>query len=230
MIANTPRTEFWDGVRDELPILLGVIPFGLIFGALAIHSSLSAVTAQVMSSVVFAGSAQFIAAQMIGAGASVVVVIMVIFVVNLRHVLYSASLAPHVKHLKAPWKMLLAYLMTDEAYAVAITHYDHASDATYKHWYYLGAGLTLWGTWQSSTALGILIGARLPPDWPLSFALPLTFIALIVPGLKDRANVAAAMVAGLVGLLALGLPYRTGLLLAALCGIVTGMLIEGRPQ
>jgi 4-azaleucine resistance transporter AzlC len=230
MIASTPKKEFWNGARDELPILLGVIPFGLIFGALAINAHLTIAAAQAMSSVIFAGSAQFIAAQMIGAGASALVIVVVVFVVNLRHALYSASLAPHVKHLKLAWKMLLAYLMTDEAYVVTITHYNQASDSTYKHWYFFGAGLTLWSTWQISTALGIFIGARLPQNWPLGFALPLTFIALVVPALKDRASVGAAIVAALVGLLAINLPYKTGLLLAALIGILTGLWIEGREK
>jgi 4-azaleucine resistance transporter AzlC len=228
MIASTPKKEFWNGARDELPILLGVIPFGLIFGALAINAHLSIVAAQAMSSVIFAGSAQFIAAQMIGTGASAVVIVLVVFVVNLRHALYSASLAPHVKHLKLSWKMLLAYLMTDEAYVVTITHYIQDSDSTHKHWYFFGAGLTLWSCWQTSTALGIFIGARMPANWPLSFALPLTFIALVVPALKDRASVAAAVVAGLVGLMTINFPYKTGLLLAALIGILTGLWIEGR--
>ncbi|HMD89072.1 MAG TPA: AzlC family ABC transporter permease [Anaerolineaceae bacterium] len=227
---NAPKKEFWNGARDELPILLGVVPFGLIFGALAINSHLTITAAQAMSAVIFAGSAQFIAVQMIGAGASALVIVVVVFVVNLRHALYSASLAPHVKHLKTGWKMLLAYLMTDEAYAVTITHYNQASDPTNKHWYFLGAGLTLWSTWQISTALGIFIGARLPQNWPLGFALPLTFIALVVPALKDRTSVAAASLAGLVGLLTLNFPYKTGLLLAALIGILTGLWVEGRKK
>jgi 4-azaleucine resistance transporter AzlC len=228
MRDSTPKIEFLHGVRAELPILLGVIPFGLIFGALAIRSGLTTVAAQAMSVVMLAGSAQFIAVQMIGAGASAVVILAVIFVVNLRHALYSASLALHIRHLSDPWKLLLAYLLTDEAYAVAITHYNRSEVCAHCHWYHLGAGLTLWVTWQASTALGILAGSYLPPDWPLSFALPLTFIALVVPALKDRATVAAAVAAGLVGLLTIHFPYKIGLLLAALCGIVVGVLVEGR--
>lgn len=228
MSDGNRKTEFLRGARDELPILLGVVPFGLIFGALAINAGLSATAAQSMSVVMLAGSAQFIAVQMIGAGASALVILAVVGVVNLRHALYSASLAPHLRDLSYPWKLLLAYLLTDEAYAVAITHYSRPGDYPYRHWYHLGAGLTLWITWQASTALGILAGSRLPPDWPLSFALPLTFIALVVPALKDRANVTAAGIAGLVGLLTIHFPYKTGLLLAALCGIVAGLLVEGR--
>ena len=230
MLAKTQKQEFWSGVRDETPILLGVVPFGLLFGALAISAHLSTFAAQAMSSIIFAGSAQFIAAQLVGTGTSGLVILMVVFVVNLRHALYSASVAPNVKHLKTGWKLLLSYLLTDEAYAVTITHYNKEGDSANKHWYFLGAGLTLWASWQVSTAVGIFIGAQIPPGWPLGFILPLTFIALVVPALRDRAGVAAALVSGAVGLLALGLPYKTGLLLAAMIGILTGLLVEGKPK
>jgi 4-azaleucine resistance transporter AzlC len=229
-LVKTRKQEFWSGVRDEAPILLGVIPFGLLFGALAISAHLSTLAAQAMSSIIFAGSAQFIAAQLIGTGTSGLVILMVVFVVNLRHALYSASMAPHVKLLKTGWKLLLAYLLTDEAYAVTITHYNREGDSETRHWYFLGAGLTLWSAWQVSTAVGIFIGTQIPARWPLGFILPLTFIALVVPTLKDRADIAAALVAGVVGLLAFGWPYKTGLLLAALIGILTGLLVEGKSK
>ena len=230
MDVNRRKQEFWSGVRDEAPILLGVAPFGLLFGALAISAHLSSLAAQAMSAIIFAGSAQFIAAQLVASGSSGLVIVLVVFVVNLRHALYSASLAPHVRQLGTGWKLLLSYLLTDEAYAVTITHYNREGDAPDRHWYFLGAGLTLWSAWQASTAVGIFIGAQIPANWPLSFVLPLTFIALVVPALKDRAGVSAALMAGLVGLLAFNFPYKTGLLLAALIGIITGLVIEGRPK
>jgi 4-azaleucine resistance transporter AzlC len=229
MSATTRSAELWGGVRDEAPILLGVAPFGLVFGALAINAGLSTAAAQAMSSIVFAGSAQFISAQLIGSGASAAVIVMVVFVVNLRHALYSASIAPHVRHLGTAWKLLLSYLLTDEAYAVAITGYKREESA-HRHWYFLGAGLALWTCWQASTAVGVFLGALIPSDWPLSFMLPLTFIALVVPGLGDRASLAAAVVAAGVGLLGAGLPFKTGLLIAALVGIVAGMAVEGRTK
>jgi 4-azaleucine resistance transporter AzlC len=228
MILKTRTQEFWNGVRDEAPILLGVVPFGLVFGALAISAHLSTLAAQAMSSIIFAGASQIIAAQLVGTGTSGLVILMVVFVVNLRHALYSASIAPHVKDLQTGWKLLLAYLLTDEAYAVSIIHYNREPDSSYRHWYFFGAGLTLWSSWQVSTAVGIFIGAQIPASWPLDFVLPLTFIALVVPAIKDRAGLASALVAGLIGLLATNLPYKTGLLAAALIGIVTGLVIEGR--
>ncbi len=218
--------EFIRGIRDELPILLGVVPFGMIFGALAVHNGLSPFAAQSTSSIIFAGSAQFIAVQLFGAGASIAVILMVVFVVNIRHALYSASVAPHIAHLKPFWKYLLAYFLTDEAYVVAITNYDKNGVSKTGHWYFLGAGITLWSAWQLSTLAGILVGGGIGENWPIGFALPLTFIALVVPGLKDRPSVAAAITAGIVGLLSVGFPYKTGLLLAAFCGIAVGLLLE----
>jgi 4-azaleucine resistance transporter AzlC len=230
MDTASRRQEFLRGVRDESPILLGVVPFGMIFGALAIASGLSAVAAQAMSCIIFAGSAQFIAAQLLGADASGIVILTVVFVVNLRHALYSASVAPHVEGLRPGWKLMLAYLLTDEAYAVTITHYSGRGDARARHWYFLGAGLTLWTSWQLSTAVGIFIGAQIPRSWPLGFFLPITFIALVIPALKDGASIAAAVIAGVLGLVAVGLPYKTGIIAAALVGILAGMLVEGRTR
>lgn len=222
----TGRSEFLAGVRAELPILLGVIPFGMIYGVLALSAGLPSGAALGMSSIVFAGSAQFVGTQLIGAGTPGIVVVLTTFVVNLRHMLYSASVAPHVKHLRPVWKWLLAYLLTDEAYAVTIIHYNRESDPAHKHWYFLGAGLALWGTWQASTAVGIFLGARVPASWALDFTLALTFIAIVIPALRDRASVAAALSAGVVALLAAGLPYKLGLMLAALTGIVVGVALE----
>ncbi len=234
MASLTRKRQFLAGVRDEAPILLGVAPFGLIFGALAISAGMPPALAQATSAIIFAGSAQFITAQLVGAGASGLVILMVVFVVNLRHALYSASVAPYVKHLGPAWKLVLAYLLTDEAYAVVITHYQRAASEPEspdrRHWYFLGAGLTLWASWQVSTLVGLFIGARLPESWPTGFFLPLTFIALVVPALRDRPSVVAAAVAGFVGLATTGFPLKTGLLLAALAGIAAGMWAERRAE
>jgi 4-azaleucine resistance transporter AzlC len=223
------RTEFIAGVRAELPILLGVIPFGLIFGVLAIGADLPPTVAQAMSFIVFAGSAQFIAIPLLGAGAATAVLWLTTFIVNVRHMLYSASVAPFTRQLPAGWRWLLAYLLTDEAYVVSILHYndDTVPDA-HKHYFLLGAGLTLWTTWQISTAVGIFLGAQIPNSWGLDFTLALTFIAMVMPVLKDRPTVAAALAAGVVAVLANPLPYKMGLMLAAVTGIIVGLLIEGR--
>lgn len=220
--------HFWKGVRSEIPLLIGVFPFGMIYGALALNSGLSPAAAQLMSSIVFAGSSQFITAQLVHENTPGFVIVLTIAVVNLRHMLYSASLAPYAASLSTRWKALLSYFLTDEAYAPTILHYEKEGMAPQAHWFWLGAGLALWLTWQVSTALGIFLGAAIPESWSLDFALPLTFIAMVVPVLKDRPAIAAALSAGAVALVAFGLSYRLGLILAALVGILVGTLLERR--
>ena len=224
--VSSPSAEFAAGVRAELPILIGVVPFGLIFGVLAIGAGLPPIPALAMSSIVFAGSAQFIGAQMFAALTPAPIIVLTTFVVNLRHMLYSASLAPYLQRLSARWKWLLAYLLTDEAYVVTIVNYTRPGDGTHRHWFFLGAGLTLWIMWQASTAVGIFLGGQVPASWSLDFSLALTFIGILVPALHDRAAVAAAGVAGVTAVLAAGLPLQLGLIVAALAGIAAGLMVE----
>lgn len=223
---TTSRSEFLFGIRDELPILSGVLPFGMIYGVSAISVGIPASIAQAMSCIVFAGSAQFVITQLIAAGTPSPVVILTAFIVNIRHILYSASIAPYTRKLHPLWKLLLAYLLTDEAYAVTISHYQKTGDDEQKHWYFLGAGLALWTTWQLSTAAGIFLGGQIPAGWSLDFAATLTFIALVVPALKDRASTAAALTAALAALLANTLPLKLGIAIAALAGIAVGFTME----
>jgi 4-azaleucine resistance transporter AzlC len=222
------RRMFLEGVRAEIPLLIGVFPFGLIYGALALNAGLSVSAAQLMSAIIFAGSSQFVAAGLIHNAAPGFVIIFTIAVVNLRHMLYSASMAPYLQDLSLRWKAILSYLLTDEAYAPSIIKYEKEGIQPFSHWFVLGAGFSLWFTWQVSTALGIFLGAAIPKEWPLDFALPLTFIAMAVPILKNRPMVASAISAGLVAVIANGLPYRLGIILAALTGIIVGTILEGK--
>ena len=223
-----PRAEFLSGLKAELPLMIGVIPFGMIYGILAIAAGLPPSAAQAMSVIIFAGSSQFVSAQLFGLGAPAIINFFTIGVINLRHALYSASIAPYLQKLPNRWKLLLAYLLTDEAYAVTIIYYQEHSDDRNKHWFFLGSGLTLWTTWQLSTAAGILLGASVPASWSLDFTLALIFIALVVPTLKDRASLGAALTAGVAAVLLFSLPLKTGLLAASLIGILVGLFLEGR--
>jgi 4-azaleucine resistance transporter AzlC len=220
--------NFWAGVRAELPLLISGFPEGMIYGALALKAGLPISAAQMMSSIVYAGSAQFITAQLAHESAPGFVIVLTIAVLNVRHILYSVSLAPYLASLPTRWKALLSYLLTDEAYAPTILHYEKEGITHYAHWFLFGAGGSLWSVWQISTALGIFLGAAIPESWSLDFALPLTFIAMVVPVLKNRPAVAAALSAGVVALVAFSLPYKLGLILAALVGIIVGTLLEGR--
>ncbi len=222
------RESFWAGVRAEIPLLIGVFPFGMIYGALALNAGLSKAASQMMSSIVFAGSSQFVTTQLVRDAAPGFVIVLTIVVVNLRHMLYSASLAPYLASLSTSWKTLLSYLLTDEAYAPTIIQYERKGIQPFSHWFLFGAGLALWSTWQVSTAFGIFLGAAIPDSWSLDFALPLTFIAMVVPVLKNRPAIASALSAGVVALMANSLPYRLGLIVAAIVGIAVGTFLEGR--
>ena len=212
----------------------------MIYGVLALGAGLEPGAALSMSAIVFAGSAQFISAQLFSQGAPGLVIVLTAGIVNLRHALYSASVAPYLQKLHPAWKLLLAYLLTDEAYAVTITHYmqnlagptageqTHRDPSQNRHWYFLGAGLALWIAWQASTALGILLGEVIPASWSLDFTLALTFIALVVPAIQDRPALAAAAAAGVVAVLAYHLPYKLGLVAASLAGILVGLWSESR--
>jgi 4-azaleucine resistance transporter AzlC len=224
--VSPARLAFLSGAKAELPILLGVLPFGMIYGVLALESGLFPIEAQAMSAVVFAGSAQFVIAQLVGVGTPGLIIIVTAVLLNLRHALYSASLAPYLRHLPPRWQWLLAYLLVDEAYAIVIHHYREGHELRHKHWYFLGAGLALWITWQLSTAAGILLGAQIPAGWPLDFTLSLTLIAVVVPALKERADVAAALTGGITAVLLINLPYKLGLVIGALLGIAIGMIVD----
>ncbi len=222
------RQEFLVGVRETLPMMLGAIPFGLIFGAQAISAGLSPAAVIGMSLFVFAGSAQFIGALLYGQGAALILIVLTTFVVNLRHALYSASLAPYVKHLPQRWLLPLGFWLTDETYAVTIQHFEAAPEAPHRHWYYLGSALTLYVLWNTSTVIGILAGQRFEGirDLGLDFALIVIFIGIVVPLLRTRPMLIAAVVAGLVSTLTYPIPNKLGLMIAAIAGILAGLLAE----
>lgn len=226
---TTPKSQFLAGVRAEIPIVLGVIPFGLIFGVLATSAGIPPLLAWSTSQIIFAGSAQFLAIPLIVDGAPAVTLLMTTLIINLRHLLYSASLAPYTHQFSRRWKILLAYLLTDEAFAPTIVHYQNETvPQTHKRWFWLGAGLALWTNWQLSTGLGIFLGQQLPENLGLEFTLSLTFIGIIVPTLTRFPAVGAALAAGVTAVAAHTLPYRLNLFVAALVGIAVGLLLERR--
>lgn len=220
----TRSQAFLLGVRALLPMHLGVAPFGVIYGVVALSAGIPPPAALLMSSIVFAGSAQFLLAQLVGAGAPALLSVGAVGLINLRHALYSASVAPLLAHLPRRWKLLLAYLLTDEAYAAAIPHLLENPKSPVAHWILFGAGFALWAGWQLATLAGVLAGSLLPSDLGLDFALPLTFIAIVVPLIGSRARLIAALVAAVAAVMLAGLPYKTGLFAAALAGLAAGAL------
>ncbi|MCB0209399.1 MAG: AzlC family ABC transporter permease [Anaerolineae bacterium] len=228
LITHSPFSEFLAGARDSFPLIVGAIPFGIIFGTLALSSGLSFAGAMAMSAFVFAGSAQFIALGLVAAGTAWPIVVLTTFVVNLRHTLYSATLAPYVRHLPHRWQAPLAFWLTDETFLVVIKRYTEQPSSPHSHWYYFGSALFMYSNWQLCTFLGLTVGQMVPnaAAWGLDFAMPVTFIGMVIPYLKNRPMVAAVIVAGVMALVAHPIPHQLGLMVAALAGIAAGIFVE----
>lgn len=225
---TSARSEFWAGCRAITPLVIGAIPFGIIFGTLAASSGLSAWGAAAMSAFVFAGSSQFIALGLLASGTSLPLIILTTFVVNLRHLLYAVSLVPYVRHLPQSWRLAIGFWLTDEAFAVAIARYNQPDPSPHKHWYYLGTALFMYVNWQICTWIAITVGQLIPnaANWGLDFAMSVTFIGMVIPYLITSPMLIAVAVAGIVSLLAHALPHQLGLIVAALTGIAAGFFCE----
>lgn len=221
------RSDAAEGARTIGPFMLGVVPFGLVTGISAIEAGFDAVQTVAMSVLVFAGASQLALIDLVGRDAPVVVAVVTAAVVNLRYLMYSASIAPYFRAFAAPWKWVCAYVLTDQSYAVAVTEFqDGEPSVARRRWYYLGAAVALWAVWIVSTAVGVVIGGSVPPGLSLEFAVPLTFLALLVPSLKDRASRLVGVVAGGVAIPAAALPLDLGLVTAALVGLTVGVLVD----
>lgn len=223
--AATRGREFRAGIRATFPLVVGAVPFGIIFGAVAVNSGLSAPAAQAMSLFVFAGSAQFIGAGLVAGGAGLAIIILTTFVVNLRHALYSVSLAPHMKHLPQRWLLPLGFWLTDESFVVVIDRYTRRDKSPFKHWFFLGSAVFMYVNWQVCTFIGIRAGQAIPnpQSWGLDFALPVTFIGMLMPSLRSRPMLLSALAAGATAILLHGLPNQLGLIAAALTGVGAGV-------
>ena len=227
-VSSTPFSEFLSGCRGIFPLVVGAIPFGIIYGTLAASSGLSLAGTLAMSAFVFAGSSQFIAIGLLASGTVVPLIILTTFFVNLRHLLYSISIVPHVQQLSQFWKLPLGFLLTDEAFVTAIDRYNQPDSSPYKHWYQLGASTFMYLNWILCTWIGVTIGHQISnaAEWGLDFAMSATFIGMIIPYLKSRSMLLSVISAGIMALLMYELPHQLGLILATLTGILIGAFTE----
>ncbi|MCU0812621.1 MAG: AzlC family ABC transporter permease [Thiobacillaceae bacterium] len=220
------QQEFLSGMRDTLPLLLGALPFGLIYGAVAATSGLSFAAAIAMSALVFAGSSQFIAIGLVAAQTPVAIIVLTTLIVNLRHMLYSATLLPYLKDLPQRWRIPLAFWLTDETFAVAVHRFQRNDSSPCKHWYQLGSSIAMYLNWQLWCFLGLVLGNRIPDaqNWGLDVAMPVTFIGMIIPFVKTLPVALCVLTAGAASLLTLALPYKLGILVSAFAGIAAGLM------
>lgn len=211
------------------PIAVGVIPFGLVAGAAPVEAGLGVAESVGFSVLVFAGASQLAAIEILDNGGSVAVAVISALMINLRFVMYSASLAPHLSEARTGQRLFSAYLLTDQAYALSVGRFsgrEPIAAPPLRLRYYLGTALTFWVTWQTATLVGAVGGGSIPDSIPLDFAIPLAFLALLVPAVTDRPTVVAAVVGG-VGTV-IGLELGAGdlsLALGASAGIVAGTVV-----
>jgi predicted branched-subunit amino acid permease len=219
------RSSFVAGVRAVLPATTGIVPFGLIVGAATVAAGLTTVDALGFSVVVFAGASQLAAIDLLTDGAALPVIVVTMLVINLRMVMYSASLASYFEGLPLVTRLPVAYVLTDYAYGLSVTRFED-DGAVARLWYYLGAALPIWVAWQLATVAGAVAGARVPESIPLEFVVPLVFIALLMPAIESRAAAGAAVVGGGVALAAATLPFNLGLMAGAVAGILAGVAVD----
>ena len=217
----TKWKHFKKGIVQELPIQVGVFPFGIIYGVMAIESGLTVIQAFLMSSIIFAGASQIAFAKLY-LFVSPTSLLTSITAINLRHFLYGVSVNEYLKKLTLKWRIIFSYLLTDEAYAVSIKYFQNNSKSKYFYYHLLGSGLTLFFTWQVSTLIGIFFGGTIPRYLNLEFIIPLSFIAIIIPMLKKKYDILACFSSGISGIILYKLDIELWIIFSALIGIFIG--------
>jgi predicted branched-subunit amino acid permease len=224
--SQTPVSVYWDGFTQALPLMVGNIPFAFVAGVAGAKAHLNLFEITTMSALVYAGAAQLVALQMIASGVVIVpFVLLASLVVNLRYLMYSSALAKPLEEFRGWRKMLAAFLLVDQNFVMTVERFPQLGSKL-SPWFYLGVGTPIWLNWVCFTVVGFLVGGQVPERWGLEFAVPLCFLVLLMPTLKDRPNVAAAIVGGLTATFLVAFPYRLGLFVGVLAGIVAGVLLE----
>lgn len=234
MSANTDSTlSKWQAMRFgalvSLPMIIGNMPFGFIFGSLAVSQGLPLWVAVAMSLFVFAGSAQFVAIGLLAAHAPLWVIISTTFIVNLRHLLYAADFMKYVRHLSLKWRAIMAFGLIDETYAAVTPYYQNSKlNLETGHWAYLGSFLAFYTMWNVTTLIGAVAGKYIPnmSDWGLEFAMVATFLGIITPYLRNLPYWIVFLVSGGMSVILYNLPNNLGMLMAALLGVAAGLLSE----
>ena len=216
---------FFKGVIDVSPLMIPVVPFGLIFGILAIDIGFSPIATMGMSLIIFGGASQIILLQLFSGGASSLVIISSVGAVNSRHLLYGAVVSEHVSDLKLIWKIIISYFLIDQAFARSNDYLKKSTEKN-KYFHLIGGGATCWVIWQSTTFLGIILGAAIPEKLGLSFAVPLTFLAILIDDFRKMNNLIVIIVSGLVATLGFNyIPYKAYVIVAAFFGLIVAFFL-----
>ena len=217
---------FIKGILDILPLMIPVVPFGIIYGVIGVEIGFSPMEVFAMSFVIFAGSSQIAFAQLFAAGASPLVMISSVAVINSRHILYGAVLAEYLGKLRLTWKILLSYLMADQAFSVSSAYFKKNLKNKNVHFHMLGSGLTLWSLWQLSTLIGIVLGNIVPAQLGLEFAIPLTFFSLILSELRKLDHIVIILISGICSVLTYNFPFKIYIIFSAIFSLIISIMIN----
>lgn len=216
---------FSKGFIDVLPLLIPVVPFGIILGVIGIELGFSPLVVYATSFIVFSGSAQIVLFQLISAGATPLVTLTSVAVTNSRHFLYGAVISEYFEELNITWKAILSYFLTDQSFAVSYRYFKENKTVPNKHYYLLGSGFTLWTTWQISTLMGIFLGSIVPEELGLTFAIPLTFLSLIIHEFRKLDHLIVIFTSGILATLFYDIPFKAYIILATSIALVVATII-----
>ena len=222
----TKFSEFKNGCLQEIPLQLGVFPFGIAYGILGIEVGLTNIQTYLLSIIIFAGVSQIVFAQLFSTFTPSFIIVGTIGIVNLRHILYGVSLSSYLKKLSLKWRVILSYLITDEAFAISYKRFSEEKKTKYMHFHLLGSGITLWISWQISTLIGIFIGPSIPISLNLEYVIPLSFIAIVVVSINTKIKLIVFIVSALLSILLRDLPWNLWIITSALISIIIGVLIS----
>jgi len=214
------------GIIDVSPLMIPVFPFGIIYGVIGMDLGIGPYMTLGLSIIIFGGASQIVLLQLFSGGASSLVILSSVGAVNSRHILYGAVLSEHLSSLKITWKIILSYVMVDQAFAVSNTYFNKNKRNQNKHYHLLGAGFTCWTIWQLSTILGIVLGSVVPEELGLSFTISLTFLALLINDLRKFKNIIVMLTSGIVATVGFSIiPFQAYIIVAAISALFVATLL-----
>ena len=214
------------GIIDVSPLMIPVFPFGIIYGVIGMDLGIGPYMTLGLSIIIFGGASQIVLLQLFSGGASSLVILSSVGAVNARHVLYGAVLSEHLSGLKLFWKIILSYVMTDQAFAVSNNYFKKNNKDNNQHYHLLGSGFTCWTIWQISTILGIVLGSVVPEELGLSFTISLTFLALLIGDFRKFKNIIVMFVSGLVATIGYKtIPFKAYIIVAAITALIVAALL-----
>lgn len=220
------RAAFRAGVIECLQLLPSYVPFGLVCGVAAVQAGLGEWGAVALAAFAFAGSSQAVLTQFLSGGAPLTIAIASGLVVNLRMAVYSAAIAPRIRGATPKERLLWAAFLVDQTFISNEARHQRGDHMKHPLAFYLGCALMLWPWWVLMNAIGAFAGAKLPASWQLDFTIPLSFVAMVVPLLKSRSQILAAIAGGAAGVLLYAMPLKLGLIVACALGTCVGMAVD----